>query len=701
MPNSPWTETGSSVSLVPTSSLIDGGSSPQNVNYITNSDKILLIAQYTAELQVKTQLDTTAGSLGVPTTNYDNAVAQINTSLTAVGAPASWATTWPDGTTSGPWTAIQTTLANDWSGIATARTSLQNAISAAQASQQAAAAQAAAIAAAATDATTKMNTAVSIAAPMVVSALPTLPSTTYPTGKIVWNTADGNLYQSTGSAWSLLGVNAASLAANTITAGQIAAGAIGANQIAANSITADQMVIANFDNLIPNPTSEQPAPAGGWPPGAFEATALTTAAAHTGTHSREVAGTGVSSYGTVTQLTPLIPCAAGDMFYIECWMIVPGGSGQGFLTIASFDSSGAAVSPTNYLSSSSTWAKVSGTYTVPSGVSFIAAQINVFQVPVGSFGYFDDFYLRRMADANLLVDGCITASKIATGAITADMITTGTLNAASVNVTNLNATDITTGTLDCTSVVLNNEKLSTFLNGQGSIIPLQPFAFSYTTTTTSVTISWSATTLYRSDGSTITISSGSLTYSSLTASHGYWVYLYIDIPTLTVVSLGAPGAQSSYLAIQSQFDGRAQINPLYFLTPASGTGGGSGGSTCPEASELIDVQGKGPTRADAVRMGDLIRGYDFTAKQDVYRRVVLLQTADRATWRVVEGHRVSPVEPVYVGGKWMPAYEASPIIATDVSIAIHITVDAAGDEDHNYYLVGDTPLLIHNVQPVC
>ncbi len=105
------------------------------------------MAQYTAELAMKTSLDTLASTWSVSSTFYDNAVTAISTALINAGAPANWATTWPDGTTSGPWPNIQTSLANLWAQVATQRTALQSVISNAQA--------ATAQAAAATDATTR------------------------------------------------------------------------------------------------------------------------------------------------------------------------------------------------------------------------------------------------------------------------------------------------------------------------------------------------------------------------------------------------------------------------------------------------------------------------------------------------------------------------------------------------------------------
>ena len=159
MLDSSWTNSSSSVNLssAPANLTVDNPS--DNPDYLSNSDKINLIAEYAAELATKTQLDETASSLSVSSTYYDNAVAAISAGLIAAGAPSNWATTWPDGATSGPWTGIQTSLGNWWSQVAVQRIALQSSISAAQA----AAAQAAAVATAATAATNQMNNAIATA----------------------------------------------------------------------------------------------------------------------------------------------------------------------------------------------------------------------------------------------------------------------------------------------------------------------------------------------------------------------------------------------------------------------------------------------------------------------------------------------------------------------------------------------------------
>jgi hypothetical protein len=299
--------------------------------------------------------------------------------------------------------------------------------------------------------------------------------------------------------------------------------------------------------------------------------------------------------------------------------------------------------------------------------------------------------------------GTITAAQISSGYvyagnISANQITTGTLNAADIAVTNLNASNITAGDLNCSAITLQGQNVSTFLNGQGSIIPLQPFTFPYSTTTTSITITWTAQTLYRADGSTVTISAGSKTYSGLTASTSYVLYPYINVSSLTLQFTASPGPSNSYNAVSAYFDGRFPLGVLSFTTPGSGSGGGGGGYVCPEASEMVDVQGKGNVRADEVRIGDMIRGYDFAGKRDVYRRVLLTNKQHKASWRVVDGHRVSPIEEVYFAGAWQPAYKASSAVDSTVSNAVHITVEASDDGDHNYYLVAGAELLIHNTQ---
>jgi hypothetical protein len=180
-----------------------------STDYLTNSDKTALMQQYSAVLAQQTQLDSTATSLSVSHSAYDAAVAAINSTLIAAGAPSNWASIWPDGTTFGPAAGIQSSLAADFATVSGDATALQYDISAAQA----AAAQSAAVSSAVATATAN--------APAVVSSLPTLPNSTYPSGKMIWDTTTTQLYLSTGTTWTSLAVPAVNIS-GTLEAAQVA-----------------------------------------------------------------------------------------------------------------------------------------------------------------------------------------------------------------------------------------------------------------------------------------------------------------------------------------------------------------------------------------------------------------------------------------------------------------------------------------------
>lgn len=552
MPDSSWTETGSSISLIPTTTPIDPGSSPSNVNYLTNSYKAALMQQYAGELAMKTSLDSLATTWGCSATAYNNAVAAINTTITGFsGAPANWATIWPDGTMSGPWLGVQTLLSSNWSAIATQRTALQAAIGAAQA----AAAQATAISTAATNAAGIYATTIN--APAVVSSLPTLPNASYPVGKMVVNSADGKLYTNKAGVWTALTVaagdisgtlaaaqiasvaasqvtgqlsdsqlaaisaakltgqitgtqitngaistpqlaagavtaatiaantitasqiaagtvtatqiaagtvtaaniaagtiqasniaaatitgdkiaanaitttqiaantiTAGDIAANTITAGQIAAGAIGATQIAAGAITTAALTVCDWTNLCYNPGFES-----GSAQWSLSFASISTAYSHTGTQSL-MTPSGVGSLYEVENGN-MFPCGAGETYFLQAWVKATSvlTSGSVALRLICFNAAGAVLTNLSVaLTPTTSWAVYSASVVTPANTCFAAPALAI--TPTLSANvYWDDVYVRRCDDANLIVDGAITASKIAAGAITGDMITAGSLTA--------------------------------------------------------------------------------------------------------------------------------------------------------------------------------------------------------------------------------------------------------------------------------
>lgn len=162
------------------------------------------------------------------------------------------------------------------------------------------------------------------------------------------------------------------------------------------------------------------------------------------------------------------------------------------------------------------------------------------------------------------------------------------------------------------------------------------------------------------------------------------------------------------MAAQCALDGRLPLVPIVITTLATGGSGGSGsggdGGTCPEENEKVEIQNKGQVRAEDVQVGDYIKGHSFNQERDVFRKVVGKAYKTCAAWRIVDGYTVTPCEPIFYDGKWIPAFRANGSTFHDaVSYRMEITVEADVFEEHNYYLVGrEKPLLIHNpVLPRC
>lgn len=212
-------------------------------------------------------------------------------------------------------------------------------------------------------------------------------------------------------------------------------------------------------------------------------------------------------------------------------------------------------------------------------------------------------------------------------------------------------------------------------------------------------------------------------YTSLTSSTTYYLYPYIETATgnLKFANGNPPTTSpSDTFAMNCQLDGRSAMAVIKATSPASppppgggfgGTGGGSG--SCPEFNELVEVQRysdtgqllfTGQIKAGEVlhgyesddgriKTGDFLRGYSFAKKADVYRAVQKVMAVPCCGWSIVNSHRVTACEQVYVNG-WTPAWKA-PGATHDSFIGrkILIQVEADWDDEHNYY-IGD--LLIHN-----
>ena len=180
---------------------------------------------------------------------------------------------------------------------------------------------------------------------------------------------------------------------------------------ASKIIFANQITIANFDNLIPNPNSAlTPLP----PSGTWEAAGLVSGNAKSGSYCRYASGP--------VYLTPEIPIPEGALnsaglpmsFYFQAQAKTSGAR----IGMRFYNAAGSQVSDVQSpQATSSSYALLKCSSTAPSAAVSVRFYIQG--------GYFDELYAKQMMDGRLIVDGSIEASHILAGSIDATKIAAG------------------------------------------------------------------------------------------------------------------------------------------------------------------------------------------------------------------------------------------------------------------------------------
>ena len=169
-----------------------------------------------------------------------------------------------------------------------------------------------------------------------------------------------------------------------------------------------------------------------------------------------------------------------------------------------------------------------------------------------------------------------------------------------------------------------------------SIVGTTAAIFAYTSTTTSVTITWSAITVFFANGSTRSIGTGNKTITGLTASTTYYYYPYFSNGGSSVIFVATTGSSGSPgILYTPQSPGAAQLMNLQIvtamatsgipvITPSSGSGGGSGGGSglCVRSTMLVKCKERGIVSVREIHVGDHILG--------------------RTGWTEVMAHKVVP-----------------------------------------------------------
>ncbi|WP_044736585.1 phage tail spike protein, partial [Geobacillus kaustophilus] len=253
-----------------------------------------------------------------------------------------------------------------------------------------------------------------------------------------------------------------------VDAGKITTGTLDANRIGAKTITTDKLVVADLTNLCVNPVFDG---------GSNQEWTNVTAVQNNTTGVPAGAPTTYVGKQTVRDgyCGKLFPVREGEKFYIEAWVATPD-STQQFGVGLNFQKEDG--TNTWILACQTTpvgsWTKISGEVTVPTG--YTKARV---WTQISAFSNFGNWYMTkitvlRKASSELIVDGAITAQKIAAGAITAGsaIIADGAITSAKIadaSITSAKIASLAVGTGAIQDAAITSAKIANLAVGAAAI----------------------------------------------------------------------------------------------------------------------------------------------------------------------------------------------------------------------------------------
>jgi hypothetical protein len=178
---------------------------------------------------------------------------------------------------------------------------------------------------------------------------------------------------------------------------------------------------------------------------------------------------------------------------------------------------------------------------------------------------------------------------------------------------------------------------------RGSLPPSWSGAFTYASTTSSLTWSWSGLAIYRADGTTTAIPNGSVAVTGLTAATSYYFYPYWNDNTSSLAWVGggagspanAQTAKTNLAAQQQSLQGFIPLSQgaMVAATTSSGTGGGSGGGSgsCLRAGTMVLTRERGTVEIESCAVGEHLR-CPSGAGGESWTRIVRLEVRDADTF---------------------------------------------------------------------
>ncbi|WP_050874307.1 beta strand repeat-containing protein [Comamonas testosteroni] len=259
-------------------------------------------------------------------------------------------------------------------------------------------------------------------------------------------------------------ITAGTIAANAVTTATIAAGAVTATEIAAKAITTDKLVIGNATNLLAEPTFDNGGL--GWGAGTHIAIVQVTGPEGTAINAMRITPTGTDQSTSNVDW----PCTGNTKTmrrvqpgvtykFTVVWRVVSGTAGT--LRVRDLELSDGLTNSWNPIinlngtEENGTWLTATYSRTIAAGRNFAGFQLNAIN-SVGTVYEVASIVMQEMATGELIVDGAVTAIKIAAKTITAGQIAAGAISATELAAGAVTAGKIAAGSITATELAANS-----------------------------------------------------------------------------------------------------------------------------------------------------------------------------------------------------------------------------------------------------
>ncbi len=252
-------------------------------------------------------------------------------------------------------------------------------------------------------------------------------------------------------------VTANEIAANAITTAKIQAGAVTTAELAAGAVTASKMVITDPSTLVPDADYSDALMWAGGQGGTINI--VTTSNREYNTLDNRALQLNRVQTGTDwdSAFSSKFSLRENTGYRIRTTVYVPAACTfkVRLLTYDSANASGA-YKDIDVVATGAGWHSVEDTFTSPGNAAGARALVYIHEASTAAYLRMGKFYVQERTTASLIVDGTITAAKIAAKTITAAEIAAGTITAAELGANSVTAGKIAAGTVTANELATNS-----------------------------------------------------------------------------------------------------------------------------------------------------------------------------------------------------------------------------------------------------